>query len=1017
MTIPNPIRTLTLAVLLMACGSSKDGDSEGSDAGSAGKGSGEGGEAASAGTSVSPPQGGLDVNIAGGGSGNSMAGAVAGSPPVCGDGTPEQTEGCDDGNAIPGDGCSGLCQVENGFACNEPGGACVPLVTCGDGILGDGEACDDANQDPGDGCNASCTSTEPGFTCPQAGQPCAPNPVVCGNSIIESDEQCDDANTTPGDGCATDCKVEPGWICSAAGQPCHRVEICGDGQVSFNRSETCDDGNVTPTDGCSDTCRVEPGYACDTTVQPSVCTYDVVCGDRKRRGEETCDDGNVMPEDGCSSTCTTETGWTCPVIGAACRPVCGDGLKVGREECDDGGVAEGDGCSPTCQFEDGWVCEGTTCRQTVCGDGQREGSEACDDGNVLPFDGCSPVCVSEPTCGTETTAEGACSSTCGDGILLQGGGEVCDDGNNIDGDGCSADCRTIEPGYVCPSAYEEPPASIDIPIVFRDFQEYQEADEEEETPAVGNPDFGNRAHCCADPKGIVEALLDVDRKPVYAGTDEEPIETTSGKTAFDQWYREVEGINVRFDGTLTLTLQDDGSYSMNSATDEPYTSRCGFFPLEDSPRLDPETGDPVTFEILMDDDGDPETPRVSVECNAGEGWAPFGHEDEWHNYLFTSETRYWFEYHGGETLNFSGDDDVWVFVNGHLAVDLGGVHEVLIGSVTLTLDEDGVSNAEYGLTVGQIYEVVLFQAERWRTESNYWLTLSDFVAGKSECNPNCGDGVVTADEACDLGVNAEGVSLNDGAYGGCNPDCSLAPFCGDGNIDPQEQCDDGTNATPYDSTGASCAPDCTLSNYCGDGVIDTDYGELCDAGPANSPEAYGPGTCTTTCEPGPFCGDGYQNGTEECDDGANNGTLLSTCNLSCQIQCGDGVLDPGEECDLGEALNTGEYNGCTSDCKLGPRCGDGRKNGPEACDNGVNDGSYGTCKPDCTLGEYCGDGIVNGPEQCDRAELNEAAPYGEGTCTLRCLIGPYCGDEVIQLPEECDGGQQCDGLCHKKPLE
>jgi hypothetical protein len=44
-------------------------------------------------------------------------------------------------------------------------------------------------------------------------------------------------------------------------------------------------------------------------------------------------------------------------------------------------------------------------------------------------------------------------------------------------------------------------------------------------------------------------------------------------------------------------------------------------------------------------------------------------------------------------------------------------------------------------------------------------------------------------EQCD-----DGTANNTGAYGGCNPDCTLAPRCGDGHVDmPYETCDDGPN--------------------------------------------------------------------------------------------------------------------------------------------------------------------------------------------------------------------------------
>ena len=55
-----------------------------------------------------------------------------------------------------------------------------------------------------------------------------------------------------------------------------------------------------------------------------------------------------------------------------------------------------------------------------------------------------------------------------------------------------------------------------------------------------------------------------------------------------------------------------------------------------------------------------------------------------HNFGFTSEVRYWFQYDSTKTytLDFTGDDDVWVFINRKLAVDLGGIHTPVQGSVT-----------------------------------------------------------------------------------------------------------------------------------------------------------------------------------------------------------------------------------------------------------------------------------------------------------------------------------------------
>jgi fibro-slime domain-containing protein len=58
-----------------------------------------------------------------------------------------------------------------------------------------------------------------------------------------------------------------------------------------------------------------------------------------------------------------------------------------------------------------------------------------------------------------------------------------------------------------------------------------------------------------------------------------------------------------------------------------------------------------------------------------------------------------------------------VFVNRRLAVDLGGIHTAQTGSVTIS----GTNN--YGMTTGNVYEIVVFQAERQKTSSTYQLTL------------------------------------------------------------------------------------------------------------------------------------------------------------------------------------------------------------------------------------------------------------------------------------------------------
>jgi fibro-slime domain-containing protein len=181
--------------------------------------------------------------------------------------------------------------------------------------------------------------------------------------------------------------------------------------------------------------------------------------------------------------------------------------------------------------------------------------------------------------------------------------------------------------------------------------------------AEAHPNFGNGGGT-----GSVQKDLGADKKPVP---------TPAAPSHFNTWFnsdpaaaKPLKGAESCLD--LQMGKSDDGLWEFDSNNGPGQE----FFPLDDYNTLD-----------------------VNSTCSS-ENPAP---KSTIHNYGFCLESHATFVYKKGQVFEFRGDDDVWVFVNKKLALDLGGIHPALDGKIDLDT---------LGLTDGQTYPWDFFFCER-----------------------------------------------------------------------------------------------------------------------------------------------------------------------------------------------------------------------------------------------------------------------------------------------------------------
>ncbi|HKP98496.1 MAG TPA: fibro-slime domain-containing protein [Fibrobacteria bacterium] len=252
------------------------------------------------------------------------------------------------------------------------------------------------------------------------------------------------------------------------------------------------------------------------------------------------------------------------------------------------------------------------------------------------------------------------------------------------------------------AAAQTHPAALAVTAKVRDFKEISPSD-----TAGAHPHFNNRNGCSAQELGVFSVQSDLDASgPADGGTfpgdnrtprlmDSLPstlAKCYSPPDRFSEWFSDKPGINRAF--LVEMRFLWDEASGMYKFGDK------AFFPIDAGKAFTPVNPGESTFGNLQPDTGG----AVNLSL---------------HDYGFTMEMHADFTYleGQGQKVSISGDDDIWLFLNGKRVVDLGGVHQLQSASADL----DSLKGA-LGLVSGQTYAFDFYFAERHVASSSCTIT-------------------------------------------------------------------------------------------------------------------------------------------------------------------------------------------------------------------------------------------------------------------------------------------------------